>query len=331
MVASIQEGIKNLISAIKDNNVKYPDPKTSMMDDYKKALEAYNMKKELMSEKERLRQEIFDKIEATAVQKTMTEKLDKYLQEQAQKTMASTVVAPSAYVDEWVEDVMGDIVDWDTGPYVTQQAFDQINLELARKGKKIMQKNVRPQDEETRITALGAVGEKLVRWYLSSVLGFKIIEAFDSFDKEKDFEFENGETAEIKTQSPYYNLHAFAVKSKQLLKLTNVDHIYFVETPRRKDIPSQQWKHAKRNEFVNGPIEDKKASEYECKVYVLHKVDKNINEFVTRKKVFDKNGVSREMLLIPIDELEEAFTIAQEKHVILLDRYSTNPIGLIDG
>lgn len=319
---SAYTGIKTLMNAISQNHLKYPVP-DSTMDEYKKALEEYNMKQEAMSEKERLRQEIFDKIEAASVQKTMIEKYKKFMEEQAAKTMTSTVPDKAPWDDIDIDGV------WvDSEPYVTQQAFDQINLELARKGKKIMQHNVRPQDEETRITALGAVGEKLVRWYLSSVQGLKIIEAFDPFDKEKDFEFENGEKAEIKTQSPYYNLHAFAVKSNQLLKMTNVDHIYFVETPRRKDIPSNQWRNDKRKEFVNGPIEYKNASDYESTVYVLHKANKNINEFVTRKKVFDKNGVSREMLLIPIDELEVAFTITQEKHVILLDRYSTNPIGL---
>jgi len=214
--------------------------------------------------------------------------------------------------------------------YVKQTAFEQINLELARKGRQPMTRNTAPTDESTRIQALGAVGEKLVRWYLTTVDKIKIIEAFDPMDKEKDFSFENGETAEIKTQSPYYNLNAFAVRDNQLNKLRKVDHIYFVETPRRKEISSGRWTFSVRGEFAGGDWLGKKAGDYESRVYILHKKDNDIRNIIEELKVYAKDGSSRNMLLIPIKKLEVAFTITLDKHLILLDKYSTNPIGLLE-
>lgn len=214
--------------------------------------------------------------------------------------------------------------------YISQKAFEQINWELIRKNKKVLPANIAPLDEETRTRALGAVGEKLVRWYITTVLGTKIIESFDPMDSEKDFVFATGETAEIKTQSPYFNLQAFAVRSDQYKKLKNVDHIYFVETPRAAAIPYSDWNFNARQRFVNGPFKEKNATHFVATVYHFSKSLRNISEIVEKKTVYAQDGRNRDMLLIPIKHLTPWFEITMPKHLVLLDKYSTNPIGLFE-
>jgi hypothetical protein len=223
-------------------------------------------------------------------------------------------------------------IDGDTADFVQKRpkAKQDLEQELGRKGKAYV-----GTWEQKRTSALGAVGEKLIRWHLTQ-LGCNVIESFDPFDRVKDFTYTlpSGPPhllAEVKTQSPYYNKRAFTIRLNQLDKMKNVDNCFFVETPILKGMTHWTWRERNFIRQGHGAGSDKDASKFHSRVWSFtNDMKKNIEDIMVREDVTShkENFATRSMYLIPIDKLVYEFVIDEPKHLVMLDQYSTEPLGL---
>lgn len=85
-----------------------------------------------------------------------------------------------------------------------------------------------------KMIMLGNLGEKIVR-YLAQEEGCVVKENPSLYDNTKDLTI-NGRSCEVKTQTRFVVENAFTVKENQVAKCTNVDLLYFVETPIKGNI-----------------------------------------------------------------------------------------------
>lgn len=213
------------------------------------------------------------------------------------------------------------------------KAKQDLEQELGRKGK-----SYDGPWNQKRTSALGAIGEKLVRWHIGK-LGCKVEESLDPFDRVKDFTYTlpSGPPlllAEVKTQSPYYNKNAFTIRLNQLDKMKNVDTCFFVETPILKGMTHWTWQ--ERNcirQDVGGAGSNKDVSKFHSRVWSFtNRLSRksNIEDIMIREDVKShrENFETRSMYLIPIDKLVYEFVIDEPKHLVMLDQYSTDPLGL---
>lgn len=85
-----------------------------------------------------------------------------------------------------------------------------------------------------KMIMLGNLGEKIVR-HLAQEEGCVVKENPSLYDNTKDLTI-NGRSCEVKTQTRFVVENAFTVKENQVTKCTNVDLLYFVETPIKGDV-----------------------------------------------------------------------------------------------
>jgi len=213
--------------------------------------------------------------------------------------------------------------------YITDEAFKQLNKELALKGHSPIVSNVQLSGKERNL-ALGMIGEKLVRWYLTEYFGKKINDSYNPMDRIQDFWFDDGTNVEVKTQTPFLNLESFTTRINQMNKMKNVSFVYFLETPRKTDV--LKWDNNTRSRMVESTNpDDKKASDYVSSIYMWQNTPEvKITDVMLHKKVFDNTGAMRDMVVIPYNALTKTYDITLPKHLVLLDRFSISPIGLTD-
>lgn len=89
-------------------------------------------------------------------------------------------------------------------------------------------------NNKEKMIMLGALGEKIVR-YCAQQNGLMVEESLSLYDSNKDLKID-GKTCEVKTQSRFFVEDAFTVKYNQVEKCSNVDLLYFVETPHKGNV-----------------------------------------------------------------------------------------------
>lgn len=89
-------------------------------------------------------------------------------------------------------------------------------------------------NDKVKMLMLGNLGEKIVR-HLATRDGCTVEESLSLYDNTKDLRI-NGKTCEIKTQTRFRVERAFSVKGNQVRKCTEVDLLFFVETPDDGDV-----------------------------------------------------------------------------------------------
>lgn len=147
-------------------------------------------------------------------------------------------------------------------------------------------------DRSTSMSHLGRAGEVIFGNYMSRQ--GKIVEySINQYDNMKDMKID-GKTYEIKTQVPFVTENAFAVKENQLKKLKAADYTVFVSVPNKE-----------RNHWSAG------------KVYMIE--SSKVEEVIRRRKTKD----GRQMILLPIREMTELFTI-DEANAKILQKYSVS-------
>ena len=221
---------------------------------------------------------------------------------------------------------VSDHFEWNT-TYLTNKAFIDLNIGLQKRGIQPLLDNVPPKEEHIRVTALGCIGEMLVEYYTFKKTGLRLILA-PPFDPENDFVHPTFGKIEVKTQTPFYTQGAFSVRKDQYNKLEKVDLVYFVETPRPRN-QGHLWDHTTRaNATVLGNVN---AADYEATIYTYsNNLNANITSITHKKTIWgnDRTKPPRDMILFPMNNLTPTFTIDDPSHLIMLDKYSTKPIGL---
>jgi hypothetical protein len=145
-------------------------------------------------------------------------------------------------------------------------------------------------DRSTSMYHLGRAGEVIFGNYMSRQ--GKIVEySIDQYDDKRDMKID-GLSYEVKTQVPFVIENAFTVKENQLRKLKAADYTVFVSVPLKT---SNHWSAGK--------------------VYIIPGSD--VGNIVRRRQTRD----GRQMILLPIREMTELFTIADD-HAMILQQYS---------
>jgi hypothetical protein len=88
-------------------------------------------------------------------------------------------------------------------------------------------------NNKEKMIMLGSLGEKIVR-HLAQKEGCLVEESLSMYDSQKDLRI-NGKSCEVKTQTRFFVENAFTVKYNQVQKCTDVELLFFVETPEKGD------------------------------------------------------------------------------------------------
>lgn len=148
------------------------------------------------------------------------------------------------------------------------------------------------KDRSTSMSQLGRAGEVVFGNYMSQQ--GKVVEySINQYDSNKDMKID-GKSYEIKTQVPFVLEDAFTVKENQLRKLKTADYTVFISVPNKE-----------RSHWSSG------------KVYMIE--SNKIEKVIRRRKTRD----GRQMILLPINEMTELFTMSEENSKIL-QRYSVS-------
>lgn len=137
---------------------------------------------------------------------------------------------------------------------------------------------------------MGRAGETIVTNYFNR-LGVMVEASVDQYDSEKDMLID-GKRVEVKTQVPFIKKNAFTIKENQLRKCLNADMVYFIS------VPNATYRH-----FSDG------------KVYCIESDKLQYTRYAT------KDG--RNMVLIPIAQMEEVFELS-DKECRILQSYSVS-------
>lgn len=148
------------------------------------------------------------------------------------------------------------------------------------------------KDRSTSMVHLGRAGEVIFGNYMSGQ-GKMVVYSVNQYDNQKDMKID-GESYEVKTQVPFVLENAFTVKENQLRKLKTANHTVFISVPNKE-----------RPHWSDG------------KVYMID--SSRIDDVIRRRKTKD----GRQMILLPISEMSELFTI-NEDETILLQKYSVS-------
>jgi len=87
--------------------------------------------------------------------------------------------------------------------------------------------------EKELMNKTGELGERIVAKYFTD-LGHKVEQSLNLLDHKKDMTID-GKTCEVKTQQPWQIENAFTVRSNQIRKCREVDHLIFIETPSKSN------------------------------------------------------------------------------------------------
>lgn len=139
-------------------------------------------------------------------------------------------------------------------------------------------------DRKEAISFLGRIGEVMFGNYMSAA-GKCVLYSEDPFDSSKDLIIDS-EIYEVKTQVPYVSENAFTIKMDQVRKCKDVDHLVFLSVPC-----------------------DGRSHHSFGKVYMV----RGSKSRMRSKKMPD----GRHMVLLPIEHMEEVFTLTQEQCDIL--------------
>ena len=147
-------------------------------------------------------------------------------------------------------------------------------------------------DRETSMMHLGRAGETIFANHMIRE-GYTVELSVDQYDSRKDLKVGN-KTYEVKTQVPFVIEDAFTVKENQLRKLRTVDHTVFISVPNKA---KPHWSAGK--------------------VYTIE--SSRIDEVIRTRKTKD----GRKMILLPINEMTELFTMT-ENEAKILPKYSVS-------
>lgn len=147
-------------------------------------------------------------------------------------------------------------------------------------------------DRSTSMGHLGRAGEVIFGNHMSK-LGMPVEFSVDQYDNRKDLKI-GDKTYEVKTQVPFVLENAFTVKENQLKKLKTANYTVFVSVPNRE---KPHWSSGK--------------------VFIIESA--KIEKVMRRRKTKD----GRQMILLPINEMNELFTI-NEQESKLLQKYSVS-------
>lgn len=147
-------------------------------------------------------------------------------------------------------------------------------------------------DRATSMMHLGRSGEVIFGNYMAQQ--GKIVEySINQYDNQKDMKID-GKTYEVKTQVPFVIESAFSILENQLRKLKNADYTVFVSVPVRE---KSHWSAGK--------------------VYMIE--SSKIESVIRRRRTKD----GRQMILLPIEEMTELFTMSEDSAKIL-QKYSVS-------
>lgn len=142
------------------------------------------------------------------------------------------------------------------------------------------------RNREVSKAQLGRAGEVVFGNYMAQQ--GKIVQySINQYDDKRDMKID-GTSYEVKTQVPFVFENAFTVKENQLRKLRSVEYIVFVSVPCKN-----------KNHWSAG------------KVYIIP--GSRVDEIVRRRMTKD----GRSMVLLPISQMTELFTMSEDNAKIL--------------